>query len=120
MKNQNRILEDNILISCTSLVKLLAIIIMIVFLPISLLTSYSSWASLLLILLILVFDSLCQEGIGSRASIRPCTLVLHEQLLLLIWNCMYDPRFVYPKYRVSCSWSMSNVSFRTKQDKEEL
>ena len=45
---------------------------------------------------------------------------LHERLLLIIWNCTCDPRFVYPQYTISCCWSMSNVSFRVKQDKAEL
>ena len=43
---------------------------------------------------------------------------LHNQLLLIILNCMCDPRFVHPKNRVSCCWSMQKVSFRTKHSYE--
>ena len=45
---------------------------------------------------------------------------LHERLLLLLWNCSCDRRFVYLQCRASCCWSMSNISFSTKQDKAEL
>ena len=41
-------------------------------------------------------------------------------LLLIIWNCMCKPGFVYAKYRVSCCGIMSNVSFRLDQVKAEL
>ena len=33
---------------------------------------------------------------------------------------MCNPRFVYPKYRVSCCLTMSNVSLRIKQNIAEL
>ena len=39
---------------------------------------------------------------------------LHEWFLLLIWICTCDPRFLYPQKRVSCCWSMPNISFRIK------
>ena len=46
---------------------------------------------------------------------------LHEQLLLTIWNCRRNPRFVYPQCKVSCCWSMSKSHLgqnRTKQSYE--
>jgi len=52
-----------------------------------------------------------------NSHMRPC---LHDWLLLIIWNCTYDPTFAHPKYRASCSRSLSNISFRIKQDKAEL
>ena len=39
------------------------------------------------------------------AHFHPC---LQERLLLIIWNCTFDPRSVYPKYRVLHCWSMPN------------
>jgi len=47
----------------------------------------------------------------------PC---LPEPLLLISWNGTCHWKFVYLKYSASCSWSMSNVSFRIKQNKAEL
>ena len=45
----------------------------------------------------------------------PC---LHERLLLITWNCTCDPRYVYPKYKVSCCSRVSNVSFRINRMKQ--
>ena len=55
-----------------------------------------------------------------QVSLRKYTRVCMSELLLLIWDCTCDPRFVHPKYRASCCRSMSNVPFRIKQDKAEI
>ena len=57
---------------------------------------------------------------------------LHKELFMEIdclptilrkWKCFFlcfSPRFVYPKYKVSCCWSMSIDLFRIKQNNAEL
>jgi len=45
---------------------------------------------------------------------------LHKWLILILWNCTCDARFVYQQYKVSCCWSISNISSWIKQDKAEL
>ena len=47
-------------------------------------------------------------------------LCLHERLLWIIWNCTCNPRFLFPRCKVSCCWTISNASFRMKQNKAEL
>ena len=36
---------------------------------------------------------------SAKSNMHHC---LHERLLLIMWNCTCDPRFVYLQYRVSC------------------
>ena len=54
-------------------------------------------------------------SVSSR--VRHC---LHERLLLSIWICTCDPRFVHPKCKFSYCLRMSKVSFRIKQYKSEV